>query len=96
MAEKGSKLWKVYGVASAVLATMLVRRALDVSWRIGTGRKPPTNPEHPDVDWFEAVAFAVASGAAVGLARMLASRKAADYWRRSTGELPPNLRDVGP
>jgi hypothetical protein len=42
----------------------------------------------------EAVAWASASGLAVGLARMLASRKAADYYRRSTGHLPPNLEDT--
>jgi hypothetical protein len=42
----------------------------------------------------EAVMWAVASGVAVGLARMLAGRKAADYYRRSTGHLPPNLEDV--
>lgn len=90
----GSKVWKVYGLASAVAATILVRKALDVSWKVGTGHKPPTNPEHPDVDWVEAVTFALASGAAIGLARMLAARKAADYFRRSTGRLPSNLQDV--
>jgi hypothetical protein len=42
----------------------------------------------------EAVAWAVASGVAVGVARMLASRKAADYYRRSTGHLPSNLDEV--
>jgi hypothetical protein len=36
----------------------------------------------------------VASGVAVGLARMLAGRKAAEYYRRSTGHLPANLEDV--
>jgi hypothetical protein len=30
----------------------------------------------------------------VGLARMLASRKAATYYRKSTGHLPPNLDAV--
>jgi hypothetical protein len=30
----------------------------------------------------------------VGIARMLASRKAAEYYRRSTGHLPGNLQDV--
>jgi len=90
----GSKTWKVFGLVSAIGATIAVRKALDVSWRLGTGHKPPSNPEHPDVDWPEAIAFAMASGAAIGLARMLAARKAADYYRRSTGHLPPNLDEV--
>jgi hypothetical protein len=42
----------------------------------------------------EAATWAVASGVAVGLARMFASRAAADYYRRSTGHLPANLEDV--
>jgi hypothetical protein len=57
-------------------------------------KKPPVNAAHPDVSVAEAVAWATASGIAVGLARMLASRKAADYYRRSTGHLPANLEDV--
>jgi Protein of unknown function (DUF4235) len=48
-----------------------------------------------DVTMAEALAWAVASGVAVGVARMLAARKAADYWRRSTGSLPPGLEEVG-
>jgi len=31
------------------------------------------------------------SGTFVGIARMLASRKAADYYTKSTGHLPPDL-----
>ncbi|HET7326653.1 MAG TPA: DUF4235 domain-containing protein [Nocardioidaceae bacterium] len=88
----GSKVWKVFGMASAVGATMAVRKVLSASWKVGTGHEPPTNPADPDVDWHEAVAFAIASGAAIGLARMFASRKAADYYRRSTGHLPPDLQ----
>lgn len=87
----GSKVWKVMALGSAIGATVAVRKAMDVSWKVGTGHPPPKNPEDPDVDWHEAVAFAIASGAAIGLARMLASRKAAAYYRRSTGHLPPGL-----
>jgi len=39
------------------------------------------------------VAWATVSGVAVGVARMLASRKAANYYRKSTGHLPPNLQE---
>jgi hypothetical protein len=31
---------------------------------------------------------------AVGVARMLATRQAANYWRRSTGKLPPGMDEV--
>lgn len=91
---KGSKVWSVYGLLATVVATFLARKALIAAWRAATGKQPPQNPAHPDVSMGEAVAWASASGVAVGLARMLASRKAADYYRRSTGRLPANLDDV--
>lgn len=90
----GSKVWSVYGLAATVLATMAARKAMTTSWKVATGKNPPQNPAHPDVSMGEAVAWATVSGVAVGLARMFASRKAANYYRRSTGHLPPNLDDV--
>jgi hypothetical protein len=67
---------------------------MTATWKLSTGKQPPSNPEHPDVSIGEAAAWAVVSGMAVGLARMFATRKAADYYRRSTGHLPANLQDV--
>ena len=90
----GSKVWTLFGLAATVGATMVARKAMTATWKLSTGKEPPSNPEHPDVSMAEAATWAVASGVAVGVARMLASRKAADYYRRSTGHLPPNLEDV--
>jgi len=90
----GSKAYTVLGLVATLGATMAARKALTTTWKLSTGKQPPSNPEHPDVSMGEAIAWAVASGVAVGLARMLASRKAADYYRRSTGHLPSNLEDV--
>ena len=90
----GSKVWSLMGLAATVGATMAARKAMTATWKLSTGKQPPSNPEHPDVSMAEAVAWAAASGVAVGLARMFATRKAADYYRRSTGHLPANLEDV--
>jgi hypothetical protein len=90
----GSKLWSVYGLAATAVAGIVARKVLNASWKVSTGKTPPKNPEHPDVSMAEAVAWATLSGVAVGLARMLASRKAAEYYRKSTGHLPKNLQDV--
>ena len=46
----------------------------------------------PDVQLWEAVLWAAASGTFVALARMLATRRAAHYYQRSTGQLPPELQ----
>ena len=90
----GSTVWKAYALGATVVAGIAARKAMTTSWKLATGKKPPSNPEHPDVSIAEAAAWAVASGIAVGLARMLASRKTAEYYRKSTGHLPPNLEDV--
>lgn len=91
----GSKIWTVYGLAATTGATILARKAMNATWKVSTGKAPPKNPAHPDVSIGEAVAWATLSGVAVGLARMVASRKAANYYRRSTGHLPPNLQEAG-
>lgn len=90
----GSKLWSAYTLGATTLATLVARRAINTSWKLATGKKPPENPAHPDVSIGEAIAWSAASGMGVGLARMLASRKAASYYRKSTGHLPANLEDV--
>jgi hypothetical protein len=90
----GSKVWSLMGLGATLGATMAARKAMTATWKLSTGKKPPSNPEHPDVSLGEAVTWAVASGVAVGLARMFATRAAADYYRRSTGHLPANLEDV--
>jgi hypothetical protein len=95
MASGGSKIWTVYSLISALGAAALAKKVIDKSWTVATGKKPPENPADPDVDIREAVAWAVASGTAVGLARMLAQRRAASYYTRSTGHLPPELQKDG-
>jgi hypothetical protein len=91
---KPSKTWKLFGTVSAIVAGIATKKLLEVTWKTATGHAPPANPEHPDVQWWEAVSFAVASGAAIGVARMLTARKAAEYYRKSTGRLPAGLKEV--
>jgi hypothetical protein len=93
-AVAGSKSWKAFGLVAATGATIAARKVLETGWRAATGTTPPKNPEHPDVSFGEALGWAIASGVTVGVARMLATRWAADYWRRSTGRLPPGLEDI--
>ena len=88
----GSMAWKVLGTGSAVLAATVAERGLRAAWRTATGAEPPSLPEDPDTRWGEAVTWALLSGAVIGLARLAATRKAAAYYRNSTGELPKALR----
>ena len=87
-----SLMWKVLATLSAVAAAAAADRALTLVWRGATGDKPPTVPEDPETTWIEAASWAALSGAVMGVARMLATRQAAAYYKKSTGELPKALR----
>ena len=86
-----SFLWKLVGPASGILATAVASRVTKKVWVTATGSPPPDNPEDPDVAWKEAVVWALASGAVIGLTRLLVERQAAVVYRKSFGELPPGL-----
>ena len=86
--------WKILGTLSAVFAGLAARKVLVTTYSRTTGRNPPANPEAPGTSWQEAVGWALLSGATMGVARMLATRKAASYYRRSTGHLPKGMEEV--
>jgi hypothetical protein len=90
----GTMAWKVLGAGSAVVAATIAEKGLRAVWRAVTGTEPPRVPEDPDSSWAEAVSWALLSGAVIGLARLAATRRAAAYYRRSTGELPEALRQT--
>lgn len=87
----GSMVWKVLGTGAAVLAASVAEKGVTSLWRAATGEEPPVNPEDPDTHWSQAVTWAVLSGAAIGVARLLATRRAAAYYRASSGSLPRAL-----
>jgi hypothetical protein len=89
--EGGSKIWSVFSLVAALVATAVAKKAIDTGWRAATGKNPPENPADPDVAVGEAIAWAIFTGAAVALAKMLAQRRAANYYVRSAGHLPPQL-----
>ena len=90
-AAKGKGLWKVMGTGSALAAGVVTAKALDATWKTATGHTSPTKPEHPDLGTREALAWAAVSGMAIGVAKTYATRRAASYWVRSTGRLPPGM-----
>ena len=88
-------MWSAFSLAAALGAAAVARKTADTSWKAATGKKPPENPADPDVEIWEAVTWAVVTGAFIAVARMLAQRKAASYYTRSTGHLPPDLKHDG-
>jgi hypothetical protein len=86
--------WRVVGTGLAILSGIVVRKLLIAIWKRLTHQEPPTNPGAPDTTWVEALSWALASGAAVGVARLVAARGATAGWQRVTGDLPPDVEDV--
>ena len=89
---QGSKVWTAFSMVAVLGAAAVAKKALNSSWKAATGKNPPANPADPDVEVREAIAWAVVSGALIGLVRMVAARRAAGYYTKSTGHLPPGLR----
>lgn len=89
--KDSSKVWSIFSLAAALLGATVARKSLTAAWQKATGKNPPANPADPDVEIWEAVLWATASGTVVQIARMLATRRAANYYARSTGHLPPGL-----
>ena len=89
--KDSSKVWSIFSLVAALFGATVAHKSLTKAWQGATGKNPPANPADPDVDLWEALLWAAVSGTAVQIARMLATRKAANYYAKSTGRLPPGL-----
>jgi hypothetical protein len=90
----GKTGYKLMALVASAAGAFVARKSLTFAWKAATGKEPPANPEHPAVTWAEAATWAVVSGALVGLARLIAQKKVASTWHRSTGSLPPDLEET--
>lgn len=86
--ERRDMVWKAcsgaIGMAAGLGARALVRRA----WGVSTSDDEPS-PADPRTPWATAIGWTVATGVAVGVARLVAIRGAAKAWEVATDELPP-------
>jgi hypothetical protein len=89
--QKGKKSWKMLGNTAGLVAGIATTKALNAMWKTATGKEPPSKPESPEIGNREALVWATLSGAAMGVARMYATRRAAHYWVKSFGTLPPGM-----
>ncbi|HVE64202.1 MAG TPA: DUF4235 domain-containing protein [Mycobacteriales bacterium] len=95
MAQTASKIgWKVVGIGAGTAAAMLTKKAMTAAWRGAKHADPPANPAAPSTSWPEGLAWAVSTGVALGVARLVAQRGAAAGWQKATGSLPPGLEKV--
>ncbi len=78
-------------MASGALAGLVVRQALERSWRLVQNEEPPENPASRRVGWGSALAWTVATSVAMGVAQVVAQRGAAAGWQKALGTYPRAL-----
>lgn len=90
----GRLVWKILATGAAVGAAAVAKKLATSGWTAVTGREP-AKPGDTDVSLPEAVGWAVASGAFVQVAKVLATRRAAAYYTKSAGHPPRELEPAG-
>ncbi|MFG6158937.1 DUF4235 domain-containing protein [Halomonas sp. 1390] len=79
---KPNLLWSVVGYTAVIGASLLTRHAAREAYRKTAGAAPPENPGRRDTRWREALLWGTASGALVGVARVVGQRLGDEARRR--------------
>ncbi|MDO5710818.1 MAG: DUF4235 domain-containing protein [Micrococcales bacterium] len=90
----GDKVFKLMGTGLAIAAGVVAKQVATGGWKLVMNDEPPANPEDPETEMWEAVAWALASGAVIALARLMMTRKWTQYYAKSTGGVPENADSV--
>ncbi len=86
---------KLVGIATGVVVRKISDKALDKVWQKTKHSSPPADPAAPGTPWGEAISWAVASGVAVAVARLVATRGMASAKIKLTGEVPEGMEPPG-
>ena len=86
---------KLVGIGTGVVVRKVSDKALEGVWRKTHRGSPPADPAAPGTPWVEALSWAVASGIAVSVARLLATRGSATVVAKLTGRPPKGMEGPG-
>ena len=86
---------KLVGIATGVVVRKVSEKALDKAWRKTKHTEPPADPAAPGTPWAEALSWAAASGVAIAVARLLATRGMATAKIKMTGKTPEGMEGPG-
>ena len=86
---------KVVGIGTGVVVRKVTDKALSSVWKKTKHSEPPADPASPGTPWAEAISWAVASGVAMAVARLLATRGTATAKMKITGKAPEGLEAPG-
>ena len=86
---------QLIGIATGVVTRKISMVLLDKIWRKTKKTEPPADPASPGTPWAEALAWAAASGVAVGVARLVTTKGAATAKLKLTGKAPEGMEGPG-
>ncbi|MEX2290184.1 MAG: DUF4235 domain-containing protein [Mycobacteriales bacterium] len=86
---------KLVGIATGLVARKVSDKLISTVWHRTRHTDPPSSPAAPGTPWAEAVSWAAASGIALGVARLLATRGTATAKMKLTGKAPQGLEGPG-
>jgi hypothetical protein len=87
---------KLVGIATGVVIRKISMQVLDKVWRKTKHSEPPADPASPGTPWVEALSWAAASGIAVGVGRLVATKGAATAKMKMTGKVPEGMEPPQP
>jgi hypothetical protein len=86
---------KLVGIGTGIVVRKVTDKALSGAWRRTKHSEPPADPASPGTPWGEAISWAAASGVAMAVARLLATRGTATAKMKITGKAPEGLEGPG-
>jgi hypothetical protein len=89
MGKAEQKLFNAMAAAAAIVAGIAARKMVKAAWQKKYHEDPPQNPADRDTSWREALMWSAATGAVIGVTRMVARRSTTTAWERVTGHEAP-------
>jgi hypothetical protein len=87
---------KLIGIGTGIAVRKVSQTVLTKIWQRTKHSDPPADPASPMTPWPEALSYAVASGVAIGVARLLATRGSATAKMKLTGRVPEGMEGPTP
>lgn len=87
----GSIVWKAMTMGSTLLATRVATTVASKTWKVATGKSVPVKGDYDNERTRDVVAYTALSAMVLAATKVAAERKAAEYYRDSTGHLPKHL-----
>ncbi|MDN5795163.1 MAG: DUF4235 domain-containing protein [Intrasporangium sp.] len=92
----GNVVWKVMTIVAAVVASKVATTLASKTWGIVTGKPVPVKSDYDKERTRDVVAYAALSAMFLTGAKVFAERRAAQYFRDSSGHLPKHLVETKP